>query len=489
MEPSARVSRDSLRQYRRVTVMGLGLFGGGGGAARYFAELGAKVVVTDLSGPDKLAKSLALLDDLDIEFVLGSHRPGDFADADLVIANQAVRPENPFLEIARQAGARIATETGLALALNRSPWLGVTGSSGKSTTAALLAAMLRADNPDTMFGGNIGGDLLTRVGKHAPDAPLVVELSSYQLTYVSRDIAAGLIAPPLVGVVTNISPNHLDWHRDYDEYKQVKRALLDFQSPSGWAIVNVEDATLAQWAKTAPGTLVECGLTDRGGGNSCHVEGNAVVLRLNGQIVLTLPLDRFRLRGRHNAQNALEAAAAAFVACGNATAVLSGFSSFGGLPHRLETAAEVDGRVFINDSKSTTPESAILALAALDEPKVLIAGGYDKQSPFEALGKAIQERAHGLVLLGVAAPRLKKAVEAAAASRPAGAPPLLVAECGDDFEAAVRQAFALCPRGGVVLLSPACASWDMFVNYEERGALFRELAERMGAECLRGCTR
>ena len=479
MPNGRRITREHLRKYRRVTVMGLGRFGGGAGAARYFARLGAEVTVTDMADAGRLAASVAMLDGLGVRFVLGGHRPEDFTQADLVVANQAVRPDNPFLILARDAGVPITTETGLALSLNRSPWLAVTGSSGKSTTAALLAAMLQAHDPAVLFGGNIGGDLVSRVEDRPEASPLVVELSSFQLTYIAEDFAAGRVTPPFAAAVTNITPNHLDWHRDMAEYAGAKRVLINHQTCDDWTILNVEDPMLREWADAAPARVVRCSVADPGHPDACFANDGSVVLRLGGDEVLRLSLDRFNLFGRHNIQNALEAAATAYVACRDAGAIGKGFSAFSGLPHRLEKVGEVDGRLFVNDSKSTTPEAAITALAAIDAPKVLIAGGYDKHSPFEEFGAAIQERAAGLVLLGVAGPRLREAVLAAADRRPAAMGDLPVADGGDDFAGAVTAAWRMTPPGGVVLLSPGCASYGMFVNYEERGARFREIAGRL----------
>ncbi len=474
------VTRESLAGFHRVTVFGLGLFGGGAGAARYFVALGAKVTVTDGAGPEKLAPSVQALDGLGIEFVLGGQRQQDFTDTDLVVTNQAVRPENPWLELARARGIPVVTETGLALSLNRAPWLAVTGSSGKSTTVSMAAAMLQAHNPAAMLGGNIGGDLLTRIESHPADAPLAVELSSYQLTYLARDFQEGRIAPPHVAVVTNITPNHLDWHHDFEEYAEAKKALLLHQTGEDWAILNHEDNLLRSWAATVPGRPVLVALDDPGGEHAAFCRAGKAIVRLSGTEVLALDLAELKLPGRHNIHNALTATAAAYLMTGDARATARGFASFAGLPHRLERVGEAGGRIFVNDSKATTPEAAGLALRSLAGAKVLIAGGYDKQSPFEALGRDIQELAVAVVLVGVAAARLREAVATAASARPAHMPPLTVAECGDDFAGAVRKAWELCPEGGTVLLSPACASWGMFVNYEERGRVFAVIARELG---------
>lgn len=477
------ITRRDLEKFKRVTVMGIGLFGGGGGAARYFAERGARVVATDLADAKKLAPSLAALADLDMEFVLGEHREEDFVKADLVIANQAVRPENALLAKARAAGVPVLTETGLALSLNASPWAGVTGSSGKSTVSALAAAMLQEHDKETLFGGNIGGSLLTRVEGRPKNSPLLVELSSFQLLHLAGDFAAGRIAPPRAAAITNISPNHLDWHLDMDEYVAAKVNLLRFLDADGRAVLSADDPALRRAAAETRAAITWCALADPGGPDACFVREGAILLRLDGEIVLRLSLEKFRLMGRHNIHNALQSTALAHAMCRDDEAIARGFSVFPGLPHRLERLGEVAGRLFVNDSKATTPEAAILALEALDAPKVLIAGGYDKRSPFETLGAAIQERAAGLVLLGAAAPRLLAATAAAASRRPAESGRLPIVDAGDDFAMAVESAFGMTPPGGVVLLSPACASYGMFVNYEERGRKFGELMKQLGDRC------
>ncbi len=481
-----------LPQYRRVTVMGLGLFGGGAGAARFFAERGADVTVTDTADAERLAQSVEALGDCRVRFVLGRHEEQDFAEADLIVANQAVRPENRFLEIARAHSVPVITETGLALTLNPAPWAGVTGSAGKSTTTALLHAMLRRRDPDALLGGNIGGDLLTRVLNRPASSPVVVELSSYQLTHIAEDLAEGSVRPPRVAVFTNCTPNHLDWHRDMDEYVRAKQALALHQTPQNWTVLNHGDERLRAWAGRIPGRVLWTGAEDCGEANACFPEASrggagVIVLRVGGEERGRFPLDRFRLIGEHNRLNAVQAAAAAWLfladaggdADGDADAVLGGLEDFPGLPHRLENAGESGGRLFINDSKATTPEAAITALRSVGRPCVVIAGGYDKQSPFAALGEEIQRRAAGLVVLGAAAPRIRAAVLAAAGSRPEGMGALPVAEAGEDFAEAVALAARMTPEGGAVLLSPACASWGMFANYEERGETFKKILKNI----------
>lgn len=472
--------------HRRITVMGLGLFGGGVGAARFWSGLGSAVTVTDLRSAEELAPSLRQIEDLDIRFVLGEHRDEDFKNADLVVVNPAVKPENRYIRLARAAGAEIITEVGLVFRLAKGPILGVTGSNGKSTTTALLGEILKRHNPGTLVGGNLGGSLLPELKDHLPSAPLVLELSSFQLHYLKLQSIA-----PQVAVITNLSPNHLDWHKTVLSYYEDKRNILRFQNATDWAVVNVEDPTLREWTETCRARLLRVARDDPGSEHACYIKDAAIHVRLDGETTQLAPLSSLRLPGRHNELNALQAAGAAFVFSRDADAVREGLSAFRGLPHRLEEVGAVGDVRFINDSIATTPESAICALHAFKEPKVIIAGGYDKGVSFDALGKAILERAEAVVLVGQTATAIREAVQKAMQellreqkvvgdSRYDEREPLVI-DAGPDFDSAVRVAREICPAGGVVLLSPACASYDMFINFEQRGEVFRRLVEQMRA--------
>jgi UDP-N-acetylmuramoylalanine--D-glutamate ligase len=324
----------------------------------------------------------------------------------------------------------------------------------------------------------------------------VLELSSFQLHYLKPQKVA-----PAVAVVTNLAPNHLDWHGTVLRYYEDKRNLLRFQKPSHWVVLSAEDATLRAWAEDSRARVLLAGREDPGTEHACFVRGYRasggarrdpdpaapIVVRIEGRETELAPAGSLRLPGPHNLLNALQAAAGAFAYSGNALAVAEGLASFGGLPHRLEEVGRAGGRRFVNDSKSTTPESSILALESFPEPKVLIAGGYDKGAPFDSLGKAIVRFAHAVVLIGATAPKIREAIEKAMAEDgaqsakppPAAAVRLPLVEAGTVFEDAVRKARELCPPGGVVLLSPACASFDMFVNYEARGERFREIVRSL----------
>ncbi|MBN2712325.1 MAG: UDP-N-acetylmuramoyl-L-alanine--D-glutamate ligase [Planctomycetes bacterium] len=472
----------SLDRHRRVTVMGLGLFGGGVGAARFWAELGAEVTVTDLRGESELAPSIAQLEDLNCHLVLGEHRDDDFKNADLIIVNPAVNPENKYLRLARSAGAEIVTEIGLVFRLVKGDVVAITGSNGKSTTTALTGAMLKAHDENTLVGGNIGGSLLPELKHHLPSSPVVLELSSFQLHYLKFQQAA-----PHIAVITNLSPNHLDWHRTVLNYYEDKRNILRFQTEHDFAVINSEDPVLCEWAESCPARVIRTAMEDPGGDACFLSNGNPetgdIIMRFEGVEFKLAHIASIRIPGAHNAVNALQAAAAAWLRSQDVKAVDLGLKNFNGLPHRLEYVETVGGKKFVNDSIATTPESTICALNSFKEPKVLIAGGYDKGISFDQLGEEILRKAHSVVLIGNTAEKIRHAIEKALAeyeehSTGISYEPLII-DAGPDFDSAVKVAGEICPEGGVVLLSPACASYDMFINFEQRGDVFKKIVSRM----------
>ncbi len=456
--------------HRKVTVMGLGNFGGGLGAARFWLSLGSEVTVTDLHSAEELAGSVAALKDSGARLVLGRHEIEDFSGADLLMINPAVAPGNKFVNIAREAGARLQTEVGLALSLHKGPVLAVTGSNGKSTTTALLGAMLAAHNPDTLVGGNIGGSVLEEIRGHLPSAPLVLELSSFQLHYLRPEQFA-----PDVAVVTNLAPNHLDWHKTLLHYYESKRNLLHFQRPGQFAVLNYDDTVLRDWSEDTRSTIIWTTPDEPQEENCCFLRARQIVIRLGGNEAVLADISVLRLPGAHNRLNALQAAAAAYAFYHSQKAVAEGIAGFHGLPHRLEEVARVGERRFINDSIATTPESAICGLQSFQVPVVILAGGYDKGMSLEEFGREIARRAHAAVLIGQTADAIEQAIRSVREDFP-------VIRGGEDFAEAIRKAYQTCPKGGVVLLSPGCASYGMFTNFRQRGELFAQAARAIPPE-------
>ncbi len=409
---------------KRVTLMGLGRFGGGVGVARWLAEQGAHVLVTDLLSAEKLAPSVDQLADLinrgAVVLRLGEHDERDFTTRDLVVATPAVpQPwENPFLRAAEAAGVPITTEIRLLTdRLNRDRMIGVTGTAGKSTTAAMIHHVLTRGGVPAHLGGNIGGSLLDRLDTIEANDWIVLELSSAMLYWLPEGVgyrwAAGF--SPRIAILTNLQPNHLDWHGTLEHYQQCKQNIFGYQRP-GDRSIKIDDIDPA----------------------AAHV-----------------PL---RIPGLHNQINAQFAMAAASSATGlPPTEAANLLSDFAGLPHRLQLIAEHDGLRFYDDSKSTTPQATCLAVAALGDPARvhLIAGGYDKGIDLSPIAKLASQLA-GLYTIGDTGPGLAQRGGAYCTT----------------LQRAVETAVARMRAGDVLLLSPGCASWDQFDNYEQRGETF-----------------
>lgn len=430
---------------RRVTIMGLGHFGGGAAAARWLARQGAIVTVTDLASREALADSLAELEGVSIaQFHFGGHCEDDFRNTDLVVVSPAVKPANRFLQIAAAAGVPTTSEIELFLSECRGRVIGVTGSNGKSTTAAMTAAILQADGRRVWLGGNIGVSLLDQLDQIGPDDWAVLELSSFQLWYLSADARW-----PEVSVVTNCTPNHLNWHGTFEHYAAAKQRLLTEQAPDALAVLNPLDAEVSGWGHL--------------------VRGRQLPLVADREIPPLL------VPGPHNRINARCAATAvAGIGCG-ADAVRRGLASFVALPQRLELVAVVSGRRFYNDSTATTPESTIAAMHSLEGGVWLLVGGSDKGSDFQALSDAIANQARGAAFFGAVREKLRNLVNI----RRSDFPCVAIETMGEALDWCWQRSRS----GDSILLSPACASHDQFQNFRQRGELFVELVGRLGERC------
>ncbi|MFP4057069.1 MAG: UDP-N-acetylmuramoyl-L-alanine--D-glutamate ligase [Candidatus Brocadiia bacterium] len=453
---------------KRATVMGLGLLGGGVGVARFLARQGARVTVTDLKDEAALADSLARLEGLPIAFHLGGHCTRDFTEADLVVVNPAVPDRSPFLAAARQAGVPLETEINLFFKLCPASVLGVTGSNGKSTTASLLAGLLEAGPRRVWLGGNIGRSLLEDLSDIEPDDLVVLELSSFQL---QRLAATGL--SPHLAVVLNCTPNHLDRHGTFAGYVRAKQPILANQGPGDRAVLNADCPTVAAWGHVGQGRKLFVS-TRRRLPAGAWMEGDRARWCVGGSPRTLFRRQDVPLPGEHNLTNALAAASAA-AWCGVVPeAIAPRLRQFRTLEHRLEKVRSLDGVDYYDDSKATTPEAATAALRAFDRPVVLIAGGSPKGLSFDALATAAVQRARAAVLIGQTAERLRHAIAAHGELR---------VRMASDLADAVRQARALAQPGDVVLLSPGCASYDMFENFEQRGEEFKRLVMELEPCC------
>ncbi|MDB5339554.1 MAG: murD [Planctomycetaceae bacterium] len=450
---------------RRVTVMGLGSFGGGLGAVQFLAQQGARVTVTDNRSAAELSESLAQLAEIpSITYHLGGHQREDFSTAELLVVSPAVPKDNPFLRIAIDAGVPLTSEMNLFWELNPARVIAVTGSNGKSTTTAMTHAILQATGRTCWLGGNIGRSLLPNVAEIQPSDAVVLELSSFQLEDLDR-----LQRSPHVAIVTNFSANHLDRHGTLENYRLAKQAILRWQTPADFAILNQDDAFVASWSTRGP--TLYFGLKDTGR-EGLFLEGkDHAVFRFAGQERRLAVPEWLSLPGVHNLQNALAAACAACALEAPVEAIERGLRGYKALPHRLELVAAVAGRQFYNDSLATTPESAIVALAAFEQPIILFAGGYDKGSDLTEMAYAIALKpVKAVALMGTTGPRLNELLDQFDPEK------RIRRRVCEDFPTAFNWAVSESMRGDILLLSPGCASYDSFRNFVDRGTQFRDLA-------------
>ena len=455
---------------KAVTIAGLGTFGGQVAAALFFSRLGARVTITDKKSQEALSGSLEDLIGLDVRFVLGRHEEADFARADLVVASPAIPENSEYLAAASRAGVPITHEMDIFFDLCRAPSVAVTGSNGKSTTTALLARVLSrhsAGSPSTKvwLGGNIGKSLLLEAGDIRPADIVVLELSSFQL----EDLGDIRVSPH-GAVVTNLTPNHLDRHLTFDSYARAKRNITLYQKEGDFLVLNADDPNLAGWEKTAA-SVSYFGILAEGRRNGVYISDRSLVDISDGRRTDVSVPAGWKLKGVHNLANLAAACAAARRLGVGLPEAVAAAEDFQPLPHRMEYVATVNGVAFYNDSIATTPESVEVALDSFSEPIVLIAGGYDKGVDLTPFAARAAGRIKALVAIGKTGPSIAAAMLAARPALPVIRPP--------EFRAAVNAAFGAASPGDVVLLSPACASYDMFNNFEQRGDLFRDYVREL----------
>jgi UDP-N-acetylmuramoylalanine--D-glutamate ligase len=454
---------------RRVTVMGLGTFGAQIAAVRFLAAAGARLTVTDLRPAEVLQASLEQIADLPhVRLRLGGHDVRDFLETDLLVVSPAVRPDNPLVQAARQAGVPVTSEIRMFWDRCSAPIIGVTGSNGKSTTATLIHDILAADGRRVWLGGNIGRSLLLEVDDIAADDWVVLELSSFQLADLDVDRRS-----PAVAVVTSISPNHLDWHGSQEAYVHAKQTLLRWQDP-GDLLIRRRGTPEADWP--ARGRCCWCGERDDTGLLArLDRDGGRLQLVPRGESIAFAECPG--LAASHLQTAALLAATVGFSLDISTDAIHSALQGFAGLPHRLQECGVWQGRRLINDSASTTPESTIAALETLPAPLVLIAGGAEKGSPLAPLAQTIARRARGAILIGDVRQKLSDELDACRRADAAGAAclPEFVLQA-DTLTEAVQQARRHSRSGETILFSPGFASGSMFRNFEHRGETFMELA-------------
>ncbi|GAB6932561.1 UDP-N-acetylmuramoyl-L-alanine--D-glutamate ligase [Calditerricola satsumensis] len=446
----------------RVLVLGLGE--SGYSAAVLLRRLGAHVVVNDQKPRDAVPlEKVADLERRGISVVLGSH-PDDIVHAgvDWVVKNPGIPYTAPPVKQALALGIPVITEIELAYWVSEAPIIGITGSNGKTTTTTLVGHILRVEGRDVIVAGNIGRALCAAAVETRPNQLLVAELSSFQLlgTRTFR---------PWIGAVLNVYPAHLDYHGTFADYQRAKGRLFANQTHADHAVVNADcpaSAELADGVRATVWAFSRRVPVDRG----VFLRGDAAVFRGDGPEEVLFRIGDIALPGAHNVENVLAAALIARLAGASPAAIREAVRAFRGVEHRLEFVRELGGVRFYNDSKATNPEATKRALDAFEAPIVWIAGGLDRGLSFDSLIPSLKARVKAVVAYGQTAEQILET------ARRAGVDHRIRVET---VEEAVPTAYAFAAPGDVVLLSPACASWDQFASYEERGRMFKAAVHRL----------
>ena len=444
---------------RRVTIIGLGKGRTTAGLARFLVGKGAIVTVTDPKPAEELVDGIARLGDTRVDLILGpSSDDKALADPDFVFVIPGIRPRSPTILRALTRGVPVLTEMALFFRLSPATIVGITGTKGKTTTTTLVERVLSLGRRRVLVGGNIGTAVIQEVDSLGPDDIVVLELSSFQLETLGRS--------PQVAVVTNVLEDHLDHHGTRDAYIAAKRNIVAWQGPRDIAVLNLDDPATVTLHTGAASEVRGFSLSFRPK-RGAHLDANGDLVLVSGdRRALLCKASDLRVPGRHNIANALAASIVGDAFDIPADAIGRVLREFEGVPRRLETVAEKDGVLWVNDSAATMPAATMSAIAAYDRPAVVILGGISKGADFSELARVLVHRARGAILIGRAADEIASAI---AVADPKGTFDVRRAKTLDDAVTAARQ---MARPGDVVLLSPACASFDMFSSADERGEKF-----------------
>ncbi len=452
--------------YREKRILLVGLARSGMAAAAALHKRGAQLSAYDAKARDKIKAAIEQLEAMGVVVYAGENPPLSTMNLDLVVVSPGVPLDIVPLQEAYRLGIPVIGELELAYRLKSDEveMYAVTGTNGKTTTTALLHDIMQKAGRTTAAGGNIGVALCSLVDDMKAGV-IAVEVSSFQLQTVEQ-------FRPHICAVLNITPDHLDRHKTIEAYTRTKSNIFRQQTPDDYLILNYEDERVRAFKNLARSRVVYFS-TERALEEGLFIENDAIYIAWDGKKELLVPLGEILLRGKHNLENILGAVAMAYMGGVKAEAIRRSLRTFKGVRHRLEEVALHNGVLYINDSKGTNPDSTIKALESFEQPIVLIAGGRPKGGNFSTVAGLIARKVKELVLVGEARELLKSAVMDYSYRN--------IHEVGD-FAAAVYKASELAVPGDVVLLSPACASWDMFESYEHRGDLFCELVERIVAD-------
>ena len=442
---------------KRVCAIGIGV--SNVPLIEFLLGCGANVTACDKKEKSQLGEIAGKLENLGVELICGEDYLKNL-DFEIIFKTPGMRPDVKELNGARSRGSIVTSEMELFFELCPCKIIAVTGSDGKTTTTTLIYETLKKAGYTCHLGGNIGRPLIGDIEKITANDMAVLELSSFQLFTMRKS--------PDVAVITNLAPNHLDWHTDLDEYLEAKKNIFKFQSGENTLVLNHDNGVTDGLDKEAAAGVRKFSRTGTVE-NGVMLCGNDIVYVSGDKTEKIMEKSDIILPGEHNVENYMAMAAALkdFV---KPETIKEVALSFGGVAHRIEFVREVGGVKFYNDSIASSPSRTTAALNSFDEKIILIAGGYDKKIPFDDLGVLICQKVKNLVLVGHTADKIKAATDAAG-----GVPTLVCA----DFKEAVLAAYKTAGEGDIVVLSPACASFDLFKNFEERGNLFKQIVNEI----------
>lgn len=437
-------------------VLLVGLAKTGIATIKFLHSKGALLTVNDIKGKEELAEVLGELEGLGIEFILGSH-PQNIDSYELAVVSPGVPLDIPFIVELKERKVAVISEIELSYRYARAPFVGITGTNGKTTTTSLVGEIFKLSSYNTFVVGNIGTPVVDVVDKADENSVLVTELSSFQLESIET-------FKPRVSAILNITPDHLNRHKTMENYIAAKARIFENQDENDYTVLNYDceqTRSLAGLCKSNVVFFSRKEKLERG----VFVDGGKIVARTGEGEVSLMDASELKIPGPHNLENALAAVAIAASMKLPFELIASALRSFEGVEHRLEFVRSLDGIDFINDSKGTNPDASIKAIQSFERPLILIAGGMDKGGEFDDFVAEFGGKVKGLVLLGETAQKLEDT-----AARFGFKQTYRV----ENMEQAVKKAFALAQQGDIVLLSPACASWDMYPSYEVRGRDFKE---------------
>ncbi len=445
---------------KKVAIIGLGV--SNLPLLDYLHTLGAKVTIFDKKKIEDFSNEIIQrIKDYQISYFLGENAISHLVGFDIIFRSPSCRPDTPEIVEELKRGAILTSEIEMVLELCPGTVIGVTGSDGKTTTTSLIYEILKQQGYSCYLGGNIGIPLFTKLPEMTPEDMVVLELSSFQLMNMK--------VSPHIAVITNISPNHLDIHKSYEEYIESKKNIFRYQKEGDILVLNKDNEITASFAKEAPGKVLF--FSSKQKLDNGIIYDNGIIKECEDSLRKHIvPTKEVILRGVHNYEN-ICAAIAATKTLAEENTIKTAVCQFKGVEHRLEFIREINGAKWYNDSIGTSPTRTIAGLSSFEEPIVLIAGGYDKHLDYTPIAKPILEHVRSLVLLGATAEKIKKAVEEEQKKQGK----VLDIHLCHTLQEAVAIAKSVSQKGDVVLFSPASASFDMFKNFAERGNCFKDI--------------